>query len=236
MRQWWFVLFGLLISFVSPSSPDGVRATTLGGAQTPNISIDDISIKQDMDVSGYPAKIIEQILSGTGVPAGLAESESCSSEPTASLKVRQGVTIREALDNFVAQNRDYRWVLDGGVVDVIPRRAPALLDARVHSFQADIKEAEMGFPLFELMGLPEVQKRAAELKLKSGIWQGGLGAYEEHPEPKKPPASFHISAKDLPLREVLNSIVRAYPGAIWIYSETQQCDGEGTYILGLRPN
>ena len=145
--------------------------------------------------------------------------------------MKRGTTVRDAMATFVASNRDYRWLLDGDVVDLVPTAGFPLLDTRISSFELNTTDRQITSEaaLSVLAGLPEVRQHAAELNLKPGIMQGGPGVYDEHPAPRDP-LPIHISLKNVSLQEAFNSVARAFGHTIWVYSE-RECNGDKTYSV-----
>jgi hypothetical protein len=208
-----------------------VLAATLDDSQTVDIPID-----HDIYGSELPHALLGEILGGTGIPGGVAQLEGCSGVPAVvSTKAKKGTTIRQALDAFVVGNPGYQWLLEGGVVNLIPKNAPlALLNTRIHGLQLSTtdRQTTAGAILDDLVRLPEVRLRAAELELQPKVIQDFfLGVHREHPEPINP-VPIVISLKNVPLREALNSVVRAYGNTIWIYVE-HECNGGKQYLVTM---
>jgi len=195
-----------------------------------------VAITHNIDTNDHPQMALEQILRGKGVPAGLVVLSNCSTPPHVRLNLSQGTTVAEALNALVASSPEYRWQTDGNVINLLPMKAAApLLETEIREFRMDTTDSEIGAVLSELMALPVVRKRQSELKLQSGIYQGGPGAVEEHPVPKKP-VPIHIRFQNLSLQEALNSVVGTYGHSVWVYSETEECNGDRTFLLTFFSN
>jgi hypothetical protein len=208
-----------------------VRAATLDDSQTVDIPID-----HDIYGSELPHALLGEILGGTGIPRGVAQLEGCSGVPAVvSTKAKKGTTIRQALDAFVVGNPGYQWLLEGGVVNLVPKNAPlALLNSRIHSFQLSTtdRQTTAGAILDDLVRLPEVRQRAAELELQPRVLQEFfLGVHKESPEPIKA-VPIVLSLKNVSLREAFNSVVHAYGNTIWIYVE-HECNGGKQYLVTM---
>lgn len=187
---------------------------------------------QDVNWNEPPNIVYGRIFGGTGTPGGVAQSEDCSGAPTVHFKAKNGMTIQAALDAFTASNPDYEWQLDSGVVNLLRRTGTGLLDAKVSSFQlntTDRQTTAQAILYDDLLRLPEVRRRAAELKLKPGMMTGGLGVADEHPELRQP-IPIVLNLKEVSLRQAFNSVARAYRHTVWIYGE-RVCNAEHTYVV-----
>jgi hypothetical protein len=225
-------LIGFFVStLVLAAGPMTVRQLEAGLVDEPQPA--NTRINHDIIAGNQPVlSILQDVLHGTGVPGGFAEIAVCSDVPTnkGSLNLKQGTTIREAMDALIAANPSYQWRLQGGVVNLMPRDDVPLLDTKIVKFDKDATDREIPAILQDLLRLPEVRAREAALGLEQGYWSGGPGVVEEHPAPKEP-VPFHISARNLSLRDAFNEVVRTSgKGVVWIYHETG-CNGEKTYIL-----
>lgn len=189
-----------------------------------------IPINSDLDIADQPFLVLDSVLRGTGVSAGVAQIETCSDSLQAHLKVKRGTTIGEAMDAFVASNPSYRWRLDGDVLNLLPTTEFPLLNIKIHSFEFAAPDNNMTEAiLHDLLNLPEVRQREAELNLKAALGQGGPGVVDEHPVPRKP-VPIHLGFKDVTLQEAFNSVVRAHGHTMWIYSE-RHCKEEVIYSV-----
>jgi hypothetical protein len=200
-----------------------VESATSGEPQPANVRIE-----HEIFVENQPVlRIFLDVMRGTGLDGGFAEIADCSGLPHESLTLKQGTTVREAMDALVAANPDYQWKWEGGVVNLKPRVDTPLLDTKIAKFQMDATDREVPAILEDLLRLPEVREREAQLDLKPGLGQGGPGVYEEHPVPRQH-VPVHIDVQNLSLREAFNKIVRVSQKGIWIYHE-MDCRGDKTY-------
>lgn len=189
-------------------------------------------LRIDHDVFAKNKRILDifmNVLRGTGVHGGFAEIATCSTEPKGDLKVSQGSTILEAMDALVAANPGYKWNVDDGVVNLIPRNGATLLYTSISSFQMDTTDLQAPSAIQDMLRLPEVQRREATLGLKPGAGQGGLEVVGKHPTPRQP-APVQIKVTNVSLREALNQIVASLPKEVWIYRETD-CDGHKSFTV-----
>lgn len=168
-------------------------------------------------------------LRGTGLHAGFVEIAGCSDLPKGRLQIKQGVTVRQAMDAIVVANPGYRWELEDGVVNLMPLSNAPLLDTRIAKFQMAATDREIPALLQDLLRLPEVRRHEAALGLKQGFGQGGPSAGEVNPVSRQP-VPIEIDVQNLPLRDAFNKIVQGSPKGVWIYHETD-CRGAKTFTV-----
>jgi hypothetical protein len=190
----------------------------------------DVRIGHDVVVENQPVLwAFLEVLRGTGVKGGFAAIADCSDLPRGTLKLKQGVTLHEAMDALVAANPSYRWQLEDGVVVLMPTSGVSFLNTKIGKFQMDATDREIPAILHELLRLPEVQASAAQLYLKPGLGQGGPGVYDEHPV-QTAPARIHADWRNFSLLDGFNRVVQTSQKAVWIYRETD-CGGDKTYTI-----
>jgi hypothetical protein len=183
----------------------------------------------DIHLQEQTPLVLGAVLRGTALSGGVAEEIGCSTIPTAQLDVQQGATVQEAMGAFVAQNPAYRWSEDANVVNLMPVVEFPLLNARIRSFELETTDTTAAVAvLYDLLNLPEVRQRAAELNLKPGMRQGGL-AHLNPGSDQRVPTPIRLSLHDVSLQEAFNSVVRVYGHTIWMYDE-RHCNGERTYV------
>ena len=152
----------------------------------------------------------------------------------AQLQVKEGLTIRQAMDALVAANPGYQWELKDGAVDLMPRGAAPLLRTRIAKFQMNATDLEIPSLLQDVLRHPEVREREPALGLKGGIHAGpggGGAAVEKHPVPRQP-VPVHINLQNLSLQAAFNKIVELTPDGVWIYRETH-CNGAKTFTVEM---
>jgi hypothetical protein len=150
------------------------------------------------------------------LPGGIVRGQDLNNEMEQEL-VSQ-LTIEGFLDNIVLTNPGYRWVIDDGVINLIPAfNEPALLNFRIAEFNAD-NLVSLDDALNKLLIKPEIQERIAELNLNTGleILVGGVRPPGYHKDEKP----FSVQCQNKTLREILNIIVRSQGHGIWEYKET----------------
>lgn len=204
--------------------------------ETASVEAQPADVRLDHEVVVKNQRVLNiflDVLRGTRINGGFAEIAGCSGLPEGSLKLKQGTTIREAMDALVAANPSYQWTLEDEVIVLVPLGGVPLLDARIVQFQVDGTDREIPATLGLLLRFPEVREREAQLNLKPALGQGGgPGVYDEHPIPRKD-VPVHINIQNLSLREAFNKIVRASPKpVVWVYHENS-CDADKTYTVDV---
>lgn len=168
-------------------------------------------------------------LNNTRLPGGIVRGPDLNYEMGQEL-VSQ-LTIEGFLDNIVLTNPGYRWVVDDGVINLIPAfDEPALLGVKVAEFSAN-NLVSLNDALKILLIKPEIQERIAELNLNTGleIFAGGVRPPSSH-KVEKP---FSVQCQNKTLREILNSIVRSQGHGVWEYRETHWNNHHGFSIKFL---
>jgi hypothetical protein len=213
-----------------------MAAEQSGAAQASKPEPADIRMNHDVLVEDQRLEFIFlDVLHGTGLHGGFAEITGCSGLPMGRLQIKQGVTVRQAMDVLVAANPGYKWELKGGAVDLQPRSGAPLLDTRIAKFQMDATDLANEAVLQDLLRLPEVRERQAALGLKGGIHAGpggGGAGIKIHPVPRQP-VPIHFNLQNVSLREAFNKIVQASSDGVWIYHETD-CNGAKTFTVEER--
>ncbi len=222
---------GLFTSIMIASGCPTV-AQQLGAAPVNKPQPADIRINHDVLVEDQRLGFIFlDVLHGTGLPGGFVEMAGCSDLPKGRLQIEQGATVRQAMDALVAANPGYKWELKNGAVDLVPRGGVPLLRTRIAKFQMNATDNAIPAVLQEVLKLPEVRKREAALGIKQGPGQGGPGAIEKHPVPKKP-VPVQIDVQNVSLQEAFNKIVQASTKGAWVYRETD-CNGAKTFVVEM---
>jgi hypothetical protein len=198
----------------------GLATEQLSTAQASRPQPADIRIDHDELVEDLRLDFIfSGVLQGTGLHGGFVEMTGCSGDlPKGRLQIKQGATVRQAMDALVAAKPTYRWELKDGVVNLMPRGGASLLDTRIARFQMDATGLAVGAVLQDLLALPEVRERQAALGLKSGTHAGpggGGGGLEINPVPRQP-VPVHVNLQNLSLQEAFNKVVESSPDGGWI--------------------
>jgi hypothetical protein len=165
-----------------------------------------------------------QALSSTSVPGGIILTTNCDEEGEYEFSP-SSASLRDTLDAITAADPAYKWSLESGVVNLVPKvDETPLLSVRITKFE--LNNTNLDFAADKLFQLPEVKERQAELNLSEIRHEVGIS------ELKKPSSStgddsngFKVSCEEVTLRQALNAIVRAYGHAVWSYSE-RHCNGK----------
>lgn len=186
----------------------------------------------DVDRPEGPLVSFEEFLRDSDLSGGIVLMSECQESPPVHLKAKQGSTFREVLDDFEAANPSYHWEIRGNVLNLIPAAGiPPLLAAKVRSFELQTMAQQTRFSLVfqRLLELPEIRQAATGLGLKEGTYYGGLGVYQERPEPEMP-LPIYVRLNNVPLQDALNAVAQAYGHTVWWYRQ-RACRGEVTYTL-----
>jgi len=158
------------------------------------------------------------------VPGGSVWIRQCSGQEPVFHQDQTILPLSDALDSITRVDPRYRWQIDKGVVNLIPRTGePAVLKVRIKQYRT---KTTLNEALRQLLRLPEVKTEAARIGLK--ITSGGLLL---GPSPYYGgPSEVSVDVKDLNLREALNALVRAHGRAIWEYRE-YRCGGTNEFSI-----
>jgi hypothetical protein len=168
-------------------------------------------------------------LNNTSMPGGFVMGGNLNNE------IEQGeisqMTMEELLNKIISINRNYRWLVDDGVINLIPLiNEPVLLNFKIAEFHAD-NLSSVEDALNRLLAKPDVQKRIADLNLNTGleIRAGGV----RPPGSRKEVKSFSVHCQNKTFRETLNAIARSQGRAVWEYRETHWDKHHGFSIIFL---
>ena len=210
-----FGLFGSSIQAqVSRSKDEGITEGVLSRLVEFN-EIDDTEF----------VRVFTSALSTTNVPGGMVKLNNCN--PIAVLKPWQAriFTLRDALDSIIHAEPDYRWFINDGVINLMPKgEEPTLLQVRIN--RLNVKDAESIYlPLSKLMSLPEVRESIAQLGLSEAphLLIGGISLRPDRPR-------YTIDCQNVTLKEALNTIVRTHGRAVWKYEETR-CNSKTEFSI-----
>lgn len=164
---------------------------------------------------------VRSALSIARVPGGMASIIGCGEEIKYDLKPA-GRSLRDLLDAAILTDYRYRWLVEDGVVNLIPSFGdPDMLNLRIDEFH--VKDADnLSLPLQQLLDLPEVRKRTADLGLIQRQPQIGLSSLPRPGVIEPVKKGFNVDFKNGTLRQALNAIARAHGYGVWAYTE-QHC-------------
>src|SRR5262245_23787971 len=165
-------------------------------------------------------------LGSTSLPGGIILPAADSHEDTKYQLNPSSVSLRDVLNAITSADPSYKWTFERGVVNLVPKEDQApLLASRVEKFE--LKKANLDLAVSELLQLPEVKQRRAELNI-DGPWQNiSLLSSLKRPGtgPDENQEGFDVSCEDITLRQALNAIVRAHGRGVWRYYE-RHCNGK----------
>ncbi len=162
------------------------------------------------------------ILRHAGVPGGIRLVKAHNSEKKTEIIVPKGASLEEAMRILVSVDERYNWLIDDGVLNLVPKRkSETLLDARVAYFEC-VDATNVFACLQQLLQTPQIRKRAAELGLEEAFVELGFSSIHKTKSEQAPPLRpLKVRCQGVSLREALNKIVEADGHAVWMYEEFQ---------------
>lgn len=169
-------------------------------------------------------------LSTAGVPGGIATVTGCGEDVIYTFP-SSGATLRDALNAIVANNHQYAWRLENGLVNVSPRSGDPLFLALLIS-QLKVTEARsLDEALSQILALPEVQRRVVQLHISEGYSRRiGMSDLRRPGSARTNEQSYSISLRNVTLRGALNAVARAHGKAVWEYRE-RHCNGKTEFQI-----
>jgi hypothetical protein len=218
MARWFVVAPFLLLAATAGAQSDvhSTAANKTGG--TPAVRV----LLPELELQGTTPTIFSTLAREAGFSGGVAISnEQCSRDEDSSITVPAGTRFDVALGRFASQRAMFEWQLRDGVVDLFPKGSiPPLLKVQIRRFEWDTAT-----PVPELIDrlrqLPEVSEEALKLGLEEAPIEGGASAVCIRGDCRNKPQveSQTEEEKGATLLTVLNRIVLAHSGSVWIYSE-----------------
>jgi len=161
---------------------------------------------------------VTHLLVSNHVVGGIAVSSTCKShEGTAGEKhvfTLNGRSMRQALDEILNSDHNYHWVEENHTVVVSPVNGiPELLQTEVEHFEIDDSRYTLSAASGQLLQLPEIKRRRAQLKLK-----GGVHYFTGSVDPQELLKS-KLTVSKVRMYEALNVIAQTHGAAVWRYAE-----------------
>jgi len=159
--------------------------------------------------------VFGETLLAYNIPGGMVISDKSNCEGVNSFRgrIREIHSLIEGLDLLVQAVPTYKWLKRDGIVNVEPRDTEAkLLDTRIGRFVYNTS-SNLDSITHSLEDTPEIRLEMNRLKLRSGLYFGGL----QSPPSKK--AGTEIVLHDKTVRQILNGIVQRRGRGLWVYSE-----------------
>jgi len=196
------------------------------------MSADDVSGRQIRGIDLKQVTTINAVtsaLNAAHVPGGIATITTC--EPESFNLSPAGSTLGDVLDSIVAANPQYKWHVDGGVVNLVPaNNEPTLLDAVIPNFQGNYGKTQDDIAQ-KLLSLPEVKQVATRLHLSEGFAEIGFRPLARPGfETTEQTKGFALHLRNASVREVLNALARAHGSAVWSYQE-KRCAGPKEFSI-----
>lgn len=222
MRETHRFAFFILINLLAPVILGQVDQTRIDGAVSD--VLERKVVVNDPSSLTIPDAFL-RFLVGTRVPGGRVRMLGCESQEAQYDWERLNSPLREALDSIVSVDRLYTWHAEDRVINLIPRSGiPSLLETHITEFRVN-KATSARLALSELLTLPEVKKRIAELRLSEGL---NVMVIPSTSAPNQ--YQFDVNCKDVTLRDALNAIARAHGRAVWSYTE-RYCNGKNMFSI-----
>jgi hypothetical protein len=157
-------------------------------------------------------------LIAANVAGGIATISSCQQDQEHDFR---GATtsLGNALDTIVASEPENKWVMSRGVVNLVPAGdLPLLLDVPISYFKVQNARTVLE-AVDQLMALPEVQDRIAQLHLEELNRHVGLSDLKRPGSASADRPPLNLNLRDVNLRDALNAIASAHGSAVWAYTE-----------------
>ncbi|MGD9587462.1 MAG: hypothetical protein AB7Q37_09625 [Pyrinomonadaceae bacterium] len=144
------------------------------------------------------------------------------------IKVKEA-SLSDVLATLVVQLGNYRWEIDGGVVNIIPSkgrdvRYQQLLDSRIREFTFE-QGMPVGMLREQVRAIPEIKAFLRSTNLNMSDLRNPYG------DPSRP-VSEDITEANVTLKELLNSIVRRKGGG-WFIRSNKTVNPKGKEFLEL---
>lgn len=176
--------------------------------------------------------LFERALSLAHAPGGMVVVKDCANAPSATVAVR-GTTLGDVLRSIERADPRYRWTVEDGVVNLLPKRAvPPLLMVKIDNI--DVRGAANPSEAANvLFGLSDFRRGASRLGLHQGGIQSFLGsAGGKSPGQGEERHVIRLHLKHTTVLSSLNAIVRANRGGVWIYNQ-RSCRGHNVFNIGF---
>lgn len=161
-------------------------------------------------------------LSIAKVPGGIVLTRPCSEEQAKyTYSFPSPISVHDAMEVFTSSDSSYRWSIDQGVVNLIPQSgSPAILDTHISLFDSG-NDTTLAAAADLLLRLPEVRKRAKELRFDEPFssLQGYYAINKPGATPQSMAQPLNVRVKNVTMRDALNAIVRKHGRGVWMYEE-----------------
>jgi hypothetical protein len=170
-----------------------------------------------------------QILVDAHAAGGIVNSSSCLRAQEHDFGGAK-TSLDNALDMIVASEPENKWLIADGVVNLVPAGdLPGLLNVPISYFK--IKNARTVLEaLDQLMAVPEVGERVAQLHLEELSRHVGLSDLKRPGTVAEDRPALNLSRRNVTLCGALNAIASAHGSAVWAYTE-RHCNGRDQFSL-----
>lgn len=143
------------------------------------------------------------------VPGGMVIVSGCHEDAPAKNWNPQGQPLGKILNEIVGADRNYRWEIQDGAINLLPVGGdPPLLQTHIGEFS--IKTKSSLDALNQLQQRAEVKQGMSNFQLKGGL---AIVMYSRNP------TEFSVEFKGGTLRQALNAIAVSSGSDVWDYSE-----------------
>lgn len=208
-RAFLFLCFGLIFGFCDEGQPSAHL-----------LSRRVVLVEQDAPPAHYVIELFRRAKISGGVEEVL---NGCSALPSEHFP-KSDATVESALRVLNASTRRYKWKETLGRLAVFSdTNTQSLLDVTVTQYSYDRKKRRSAITL-GVLALPEVRRRALELRLTQ--WTRGRGFAQINSEPS--PGDI-VTVRNIKLRDLLMRL--STDGEAWYYYQTSCGPDKSIYIL-----
>ena len=224
MARWFFVASFLLLAATAGAQTDAHSPVANKTDVAPALSV----LLPELDLQGTTSASFATLVREAGFSGGVAISnEQCSHGAESSISIPAVTRFDVALGQF-ANKTMFEWQLREGVVNLFPAGSiPPLLEVQIHKFEWD-RATPVPELIARLRQLPEVSEEASKLGLEEAPIEGSASAICIRGDCRNKPQQKSIieAEKGATLLTLLNRIVWAHSGSVWIYSEYRCTKGK----------
>ncbi len=169
----------------------------------------DRAVFSDRERSFTTREAFHASLNRARVPGGMVIVSGCHGDAPAKNWNPQGQPLGKILNEIVGADRNYRWEIQGGAINLVPVGGdPPFLQTHLGEFS--IKTKSSLDALNQLQQRAEVKEGMSNLQLKGGL---AIVMYS------RSPTEFSVEFKGGTLRQALNAIAVSSGTDVWDYNE-----------------
>jgi hypothetical protein len=213
-------MFALILCCFNQAS----RTLPEGSPENPNRLLNEpITVAQ---TEGSLSNIFSRALRSIPAPGGFVYWLPCSRQSDVKYFFPASTApVGGILDSIVALNPDYKWEMDNGAIDVLPKSGlPPLLSVQVRDFVIDKAGTSLTSSVDELLSISEVKEALVRLNIHKPdlsllLWMSDTAPHE-----------IKLELHNVTLLKALNEIAKTYGSAVWEYSESD-CGGTKSFSI-----